>query len=255
MYVYRWCMWNRWSWYRQCRWWKGCRRCCVVEVTSWIWQQFFGESLSQELSGKKVHSRLGPPGSAVSVWNRYPQWSQSSGRAKLCNYPGPFRPSSEWPPFRDGVQPFWRRDLCIWPLLRVLADNHDHTLHEHLKWSKLGKCHVSADEDITTLDAMLSFLCVLSAKRRQVFALGFHALVAEHHVPLQKYSSGMGRRSKQASHCQLKQSSSYPWLDRTQYSVCKWLSFTFSIDPRKTQCWMTSTRHKTNRGKSPARKA
>jgi hypothetical protein len=42
---------------------------------------------------------------------------------------------------------------------------------------------------------MLSFLCVSSAKRCQVFASGFHVLVPEHHVPLQNYCNGVGHRS------------------------------------------------------------
>ena len=91
-----------WSWCRWCWWCKGCRRCCVDEVKSWNWQQFFGKNPSQELSGttwSQVQLHVGPGCYSILQLQRcvsmpqcalllYPLASLSRHFRTTCHYTG-----------------------------------------------------------------------------------------------------------------------------------------------------------------------
>ena len=89
---------------------------------------------------------------------------------------GPLRPSRAWVPLRLSVKFDRRRKWCIGTLLWLLGQHDDHPLYEHCQWCELGKCLVSADEDIAILGAMLSFLRCLAAVTR-LFSSSPHLVI------------------------------------------------------------------------------
>ena len=60
---------------------------------------------------------------------------------------------------RDASAADTRGACSFWEILQLGASNDDHTFHEYLWWSQLGKCSSSAHEDVTRVGVMFPLFC------------------------------------------------------------------------------------------------